>query len=51
MMKKKFKYENYQNSSLQSVGASRSDLQQKKLYPGRLTRPTEETKPIILGGE
>ena len=23
----------------------------KKLYPRRLTRPTEETKPIILEGE
>lgn len=51
MMKKKYKFENYLNSSLQSVGASRSDLQQKKLYPRRLTRPTEETKPIILEGE
>ena len=33
------------------MGASRSDLQQQKLYPRRLTRPTEETKPIILEGE
>ena len=50
-MKKIYKFENYQNSSLQSVGASKSDLHQKKLYPRRLTRPTEETKPIILEGE
>ena len=36
MMKKKYKFESYQNSSLQSVGASRSDLQQKKIVSKKI---------------
>ena len=35
-MKKKYKFENYLNSSLQSVGASRSDLQQKKIVSKKI---------------